>query len=312
MPEKWKLEWKSLRQAFKDGARDYPGLFHAHLWCHEGDTPFLRDFGWENIFENMPNKESFSNCENVIESGQKGFPQVKSDRHFAYFGNPEGLTTFKTLAETARILSLSPPKSLQSLKGISLEDWPDYMCHFSWQHNQHNVRSQRFRLIVFSEAPDRIGFMDHKSYEINEPAILKTFEYFPHQHFTALQPDVFNASVFTIDYLIYLIDQHIDTTSTTHQIQVQPQEQSTIEPTESHPQPGPEPEPPLTPLGEVERKVYELIRDKGPISGKAIIHHLGISQISNLTSKYIPELRKRHPIKNTRKAGYYIEKIEEL
>ena len=62
--------------------------------------------------------------------------------------------------------------------------------------------------------------------------------------------------------------------------------------------------PTLKPLTEQQQKVYDLIKDKGPLTGKQIVNRLGITSESVLTSHCIPVL-KDHGIKNRRGLGYY-------
>lgn len=59
------------------------------------------------------------------------------------------------------------------------------------------------------------------------------------------------------------------------------------------------------PLTDTEQAVFDVIRSKGPITGKKICNTVGTDQ-GTLTSRIIPVLKKRYGVKNKRGAGYYV------
>ncbi|MHB9005272.1 MAG: helix-turn-helix transcriptional regulator [Coriobacteriia bacterium] len=63
--------------------------------------------------------------------------------------------------------------------------------------------------------------------------------------------------------------------------------------------------PGLPPMTEREGEVFCLIRYEGPISGKEIARHFGVSE-STVTRHYIPNLKARG-VKNRKTEGYYLD-----
>lgn len=59
------------------------------------------------------------------------------------------------------------------------------------------------------------------------------------------------------------------------------------------------------PLTDAQQRVYEVIREDGPIMGTAICNRTGLSQ-SSLTSHVIPVLKERKGVKNRSGSGYYL------
>jgi hypothetical protein len=62
---------------------------------------------------------------------------------------------------------------------------------------------------------------------------------------------------------------------------------------------------PPEPLTDDQKRVFDYIRDNGPVQGKTICAALGIDNESSLTKHLIPPTKK-HGVKNKRGAGYYI------
>lgn len=59
-------------------------------------------------------------------------------------------------------------------------------------------------------------------------------------------------------------------------------------------------------LTDAQQRVYEVIRDFGPIMGQGITNKTGIEQ-STLTTHIIPVLKERKGVKNRSGSGYYVE-----